>query len=317
MKKIILDTDTGSDDAVAIVMALRDPGVQVLACTTVSGNVEVERATYNCLQAIDCAGTYRPPVYEGAGRPLQGGCESTDQVRGQDGMGDLGTLRRPTGSPAPGSAVDAILRLLREGAGDIELVAIGPLTNLALAILQEPETVKKAPHITIMGGAHPYHNPHTVWAEFNIMCDPEAAQVVFSSGIPFTLVTLEACWGDMRFDEDDIARFRARSEAGAFCVDCNRTAIDLARKRQGEGRFPLPGAAAMAALLRPELIKTSFPSYTQVDCKGRFTRGATLFEPIERRFVTDAFGLEKHRPNSTVVTEMDGAGFKEYLMGLL
>lgn len=317
MKKIILDTDAGSDDAVAIVMALRDPVVQVLACTTVSGNVEVERATYNCLQAIDCAGTYRPPVYEGAGRPLQGGCESADQVRGQDGMDDLGTLRRPADSPAPGSAVDAILRLLREGAGDIELVAIGPLTNLALAILQEPETMKKAPHITIMGGAHPYNNPHTVWAEFNIMCDPEAADVVFSSGIPFTLVTLEACWGDMRFDEGDIARFRARSETGAFCVDCNRTAIDLARKRQGEGRFDLPDAAAMAALLRPELIKTSFPSYTQVDCKGRFTRGATLFEPIERRFVTDAFGLEKHRPNSTVVTEMDGAGFKEYLLGLL
>ena len=73
----------------------------------------------------------------------------------------------------------------------------------------------------------------------------------------------------------------------------------------------------MAALLRPELVKTSFPSYTQVDCKGRFTRGATLFEPIERRFVTDAFGFEKHCPNSTVVTEMDGAGFKEYLMELL
>ncbi|MCB5941195.1 nucleoside hydrolase [bacterium 210820-DFI.6.52] len=317
MKKIILDTDTGSDDAVAIVMALRDPGVQVLACTTVSGNIEVERATYNCLQSIDYAGTYRPPVYKGARRPLQEEYENADQVHGQDGMGDLGTLRRPADSPAPGSAVDALMRLLREGAGDIELVAIGPLTNLALAILQEPETMNKVPHITIMGGAHPYNNPHTVWAEFNIMCDPEAADVVFSSGIPFTLVTLEACWGDMRFDEGDIARFRARSEAGAFCVDCNRTAIDLARKRHGEGRFTLPGAAAMAALLRPELIKTSFPSYTQVDCKGRFTRGATLFEPIERRFVTDAFGLEKHCPNSTVVTEMDGAGFKEYLMGLL
>ena len=317
MRKIIFDTDTGSDDAVAIVMALRDKGTKVLAFTTVAGNVPMKQGTYNCLQSIDYAGTYAPPVYAGAEKPLKIELETATQVHGADGMGDLGTLRVPTQKAEKEHAVDAMLRILREGDGDIEIVAVGPLTNLALAMMQEPETMKKVPHITIMGGAHPYSNPHTVAAEFNIMADPEAADVVFSFGVPFTLVTLEACWGSMRFDEADIKRFREANELGAFCIDCNRTAIEMARQVHGTPSFDLPDPAAFAALTRPELITKSFRSYTRVELEGEFTRGATVFQTTEKFFVSEAFGNHPKPPNSKVVTALDGPRFKDYLYELI
>jgi purine nucleosidase len=316
MRKLIIDTDTGSDDAVAIVMALREPSVKVVAFTTVSGNVEVEQATYNCLQSIDYAGTYKPPVYKGAARPLQGEYENAEQVHGKDGMGDVG-FRAPETEAEDEFAVDAMLRIIREGDGDIEILTIGPLTNLALAMMQEPETMRKVPHLYIMGGALPYSNPHAVWAEYNMMTDPEAAAIVCDFGIPFTMVTLEACWGDMRFDEADIKRFREINETGRFCMDCNRTAIELARKLHGAGSFDLPDPAAFAALVRPDLIKERFRSFTRVDRHGTYTRGATLFQAEERTFMQDAFGFPHRAPNSTIVTAMDGKGFKDYLFDLL
>ena len=317
MKKIIIDTDTGSDDAVALIMALRDPSVHVEAFTTVSGNIEVNQATYNCLQTIEYAKTYHPPVYKGASHPLFCEYENADQVHGKDGMGDLGTFKKPSCKAEPAFAVDAMLKILREGDGNIEIFAIGPLTNLAMAMLQEPETMKRVPHITIMGGGLPYNNPHTVWAEFNIMCDPEAADIVCSFGIPFTMVTLEGCWGDMRFDENDIKRFRELNETARFCIDCNRTAIDLARKVHGKGSFDLPDPAAFIPLTRPDLIHTSFECYTRVDLKGEHTRGATIFEFPRTTFTRNAFSSKTHQPNSTIVTEIDGPGFKQYLWELL
>ncbi len=114
MKKIIIDTDTGSDDAVALVMALRDPSVEVLAVTTVSGNVEVNQATYNALQSIDYAGTYQPPVFKGMGKPLVCELEVASQVHGKDGMSDIG-FRAPTQKPEKEHAVDALLRIIGRG----------------------------------------------------------------------------------------------------------------------------------------------------------------------------------------------------------
>ena len=317
MRKILIDTDTGSDDAVALVMALRDPQVEVVAFTTVSGNVEVDLGTINCLQSIEYAGTYTPPVYKGCAKPLCCDLETADQVHGMDGMGDCPWLRKPTLKEETEHGVSAMLRIIKEGDGDIEILALGPLTNLAMAMLQEPDTMKKVPHITIMGGAHPYSNAHTVSAEFNIMCDPEAADIVFKFGVPFTLVTLEACWGDMRFDEADIARFKNANELGMFCMDSNRTMIDLAKELYGEGSFDLPDPAAFATMTRPDLIKTRFDCYCAVELCGTYTRGATIFIEPTKRFVDAAFGSAKNEPNCTVVTALYGDRFKDYLYELI
>ena len=312
-KKIIIDTDTASDDAVALVAALRDPTLQVLAITAVAGNVELPLAVKNALLSVERAGTYRPPVYVGAAGPLLCELETADQIHGADGMGDLGTLGEPTLAPTPGHGADALARYAGEGDGEVELLTLGPLTNVALAIRKHPEAMRKLRHITIMGGAHPYHNPHTVCAEFNIMVDPEAAQIVFSFGVPITLVTLEACGGAAELDDAAMERMRGTGEIGRFCVDCNRTLTELARAQGGVPSLGLPDPAALAVLARPELIRESFPAHTRVETQGEFTRGATVFCKPGNLY-SPAFGDEPAPENSLVVTGLDVAGFHQYLL---
>ncbi len=312
MRKIIIDTDTGSDDAVALVMALRDPSVKVLAITTVSGNVKMEQATYNALQSIDYAGMYKPPVYKGIAKPLLCKLEDATQVHGKDGMGDVG-FRAPTQTPESEHAVDALIRIIGEGDGDIELVTLGPLTNIAVAMLQAPEIIKKIPRITIMGGANFYSNPHTPCAEFNIMADPEAAYLVCNFGVPFTLVTLEACQTNQApLNDDEITRFRAAGETAAFSIDCNRTTFDLAKEIYGYRELELPDPVTYAVFSRPDLFKTRFSAQTYVERAGTYTRGTTVFR--KRRYF---FENEEYKPNSTIVTGVDGPAFKDFLYQLI
>jgi purine nucleosidase len=312
MRKIIIDTDTGSDDAVALVMALRDPSVKVLAITTVSGNVPMEQATYNALQTIDYAGTYKPPVYKGIAKPLLCELEDATQVHGKDGMGDVG-FRAPVQQPEAEHAVDALIRIIGEGSGDIELVTIGPLTNIAVAMLQAPEVMKKVLHITIMGGANFYSNPHTSCAEFNIMADPDSANLVFAFGVPITMVTLEACQTNQApLTDEEITNFRKASETAAFCMDCNHTTYDLAQTVRGYRELELPDPVAFAVFSRPELIKYSFTAQTSVERGGTYTRGTTVFR--KRKYF---YETEPYQPNSTIVTGVDGPAFKKFLYDLI
>ena len=303
MKKIIIDTDTGSDDAVALIMALRDPSVKVLGVTTVSGNVEVNQATTNALQSIDYANTYKPPVFKGIAKPLVCEFEDATQVHGKDGMGDVG-FRAPVQKAEDEHAVDALIRLIGSGNGDIELLCLGPLTNIAFAMMQAPAVMKKIPQITIMGGAHFYSNPHTPCAEYNIMADPEAADIVFRFGVPITAVTLEACQTNQAaLNKDDIAKFKAAGKTAAFCMDCNKITIDLAKKARGYEELELPDPVAYAVFSNPQLIKTSFNAQTIIELGGTYTRGTTVF-----RLRIGFFETEELVINSKIVTEVHGDG---------
>jgi purine nucleosidase len=312
VKNIIIDTDTGSDDAVALVMALRDPSVKVMAITTVAGNVEVNQATHNALQSIDYANTYKPSVYQGISKPLVCELEDAAQVHGLDGMGDFG-FREPVQKVETEHAVDALIRLIGESNGDIELITLGPLTNIATAILQAPDVMKKVPHITIMGGAHFYSNPHSACAEFNIMTDPEAADIVCKFGIPITMITLEACQSNQAaLDKDDIGWFRDAGETAAFCMDCNKTAIDLTKKAFGHEMLELPDPVAYAVFSNPALIKTSFNAQTIIELGGNYTRGTTIF-----RLRVGFFETVELRINSKIVTEVHGDAFKDFMYTLV
>lgn len=312
MKNIIIDTDTGSDDAVALVMALRDPSVKVIAVTTVAGNVEVDQATTNALLSIDYADTYKPPVYKGIAKPLV--CDLLDaaQLHNVDEMGKLG-FRTPVQKAENEHAVNALIRLIGSGDGRIELVTLGPLTNIASAMLQAPEVLKKIPHITMMGGAHFYSNPHSACAEFNIMTDPEAADVVFRFGVPITMVTLEACQTNQAvLNKEDITKFKAAGGSAAFCVDCNQTIIDLFQKARGHEELELPDAVAYAVFSNPALIKTSFNAQTIIELGGIYTRGTTVF-----RLRVGFFETAELKINSKVVTEVHGDAFKDLVFNLV
>jgi purine nucleosidase len=227
-------------------------------------------------------------------------------------MGDVG-FRVPTQKPEAEHAVDALIRIIGEGEGDIELVTIGPLTNIAVAMLQAPEVMKKVPHITIMGGANFFSNPHTPCAEFNIMADPDAAHIVCAFGVPFTMVTLEACQVNQApLSDAEITNFRSAGERAAFCIDCNRTTFDLAEKVYGYRELELPDPVTYAVFSKPELIKTSFQAQTSVERGGTYTRGTTVFR--KHRYFHEA---EEYSPNSTIVTEVDGQAFKDFLYRLI
>lgn len=312
MKNIIIDTDTGSDDAVALVMALRDHSVKVLAITTISGNVEVNQATINALTSIDHAGTYKPPVFKGMAKPLITDLENASQVHGLDGMSDK-SFRKPLQQPEEEHAVDALIRLITQGNGDVELLTLGPLTNIAMAMIQAPDVMSRIPRITCMGGAHFYTNAHTVMAEYNIMADPEAADVVFRFGVPITLVTLETCQTQPApLDADDILHFRAAGKTAVFCIECNQVTIDLAREAYGFEELELPDPVAYAVFSKPDLIKTMFDSQTIIELGGVYSRGTTIFRTRVGFFETDPLEI-----NSRVVTEVDGAAFKNFMFELV
>jgi purine nucleosidase len=180
-------------------------------------------------------------------------------------------------------------------------------------MLQAPDVMKKLPHITIMGGAHFYSNPHTPCAEYNIMADPEAADIVCRFGVPFTMVTLEACQTDTAaLNEVDITKFRAAGETAAFCMDCNRITIDMARKAYGYEELELPDPVAYAVFSNPDLIKTSFDAQTIVEVGGTYTRGTTVFRVKKGFFETNELKF-----NSIIVTEVDGSAFKAFLYNLV
>ena len=300
MRKLWIDTDTASDDAVALLMALREPTVQVLGISVVMGNVSLERAVRNALISVERAGTYAPPVYAGAKKPLYRDTDFAVVCHGVDGLSDRGYLD-PALKAASGSAVDAMLQCARANPGEVELVTLGPLTNVAVAAFKDPEGFRCFKSVTVMGGALRMPGNWSPVSEFNIIVDPEAAEAVFHAGVPVILAPFEICTGESLFLQEDRDRMAAASEAGAFAVDCNTVLIEYG-KRLGLNGLCLADPAAMAVVLWPEIIREQQQTYMCVETAGKYTTGMVIYDYIDHL----------HRPcNGTVVQRIDGPAFKE------
>jgi purine nucleosidase len=320
LKKIIIDTDTASDDAVALVMALREPALKVVAITTVMGNVSVEKATRNALMCVEYAGSYHPPVYEGMAKPMFREHHDAAVIHGNDGMGDLGYLQEPTITKEKRHAVDAIIKLIDEGNGDIELVTLGPLTNIAMAIIKAPEVMKKVPCITIMGGAAFKGNTSPL-SEFNIWQDAEAADIMFAFSVPVVMAAIEACRGECEVFADEMDRLiNSGSRLAKFCMECNRTVYTLTEKDTGIRSFTLPDPTAIAVMIKPEMITGSFDSYTRVETKGsEYVYGTTVND--RRTLENNPFRASKDNAigkfNCKVVYQLDSRAYKDYIFSLI
>ncbi len=308
MRRLLIDTDTGGDDAVALIMALRDPGVRVEAVTTVMGNVEVEQATQNALLAIERAGTYAPPVYRGLhnavlNEPL---VNKNFDIHGRDGMGDLG-LPPPALRPQQEHAVDFLIRTIEAQPGEFEMVTLGPVTNLAWISLRSPGTLAKLKRITMMMGTGPYFGNATPLAEGNARMDPEALDIVLrDAGTELVLVGWDLCINEYLFTEEDLKRLReTESETAKFCLDINHNLVELNERRFGAPVLDFADPVAMAVALEPDLVEQSVTAYTRAETNKGLAYGAIAVDHCHQS------GRE---PNATTCTKLDAKRLKRCIL---
>ena len=324
MRKIIIDTDTGSDDAVAIMMCLREPSVEVVALTTVSGNVPVEQATLNCLMSAEIAvgAENVPPVYVGADRPLMRKRVHARNVHGNDGMSDAGLIH-PSVKPVEGvAACDAIIDLVKKYPDEIEIAVIGPVTNVALAMMKDPETMRHVKCIWSMGTTGFGLGNTTPVSEFNVYADAEAYKIMMDFGVHvyiggYDLCTHDAAW----FDEDTQMLMASGSYAAEYAVRCNEALAFFCKNIGGERRIDLPDAVSLSPMLWEDVIVKAVPCVSHVCTEHNETYGMVIF--YDGRMLADMGpGFEKGyygktEPNCTVISAVNSELYKQRLADLL
>jgi purine nucleosidase len=280
MRRFLIDTDTASDDAVALVMALRSAAVRVEAVTVVSGNVPLRQATENALYTVElCGRAADVPVFAGADRPLVREPVHAEWFHGADGFGHQDY---PAASVRlrPEHAAGAIVRVIRANPG-IELVTLGPLTNVAMALERDRSIVGRVKRCVVMGGNPCCEGNVTPAAEYNIWCDPEAARIVFRSGMNIELIGWHLCRGDANLSAADIAHVRALgTKLAHFAIDINQVAMEANRTQCGEHGIPLPDPVAMAVALDPSIATQSSRHRVEVECASELTRGMTVVDRL-------------------------------------
>jgi len=298
---LLIDTDPGVDDALAILMALAEPAVRVVGLTVAAGNVGLRHTVGNALKLLEVAGAAGVPVFPGCAMPLLRPAEDAAFVHGRDGFGD--TAYEPASAkPADEHAALAICRLAREHEGELLLVALGPLSNLALALSLDPQLPRRVRRLVVMGGAVTGRGnmPAQVPAEFNIRFDPEAAHVVFSRWGRFDLVDWEAVLGHCLRHEDVEAWLAAPDPRAAFYAAISRRTRDWSRGSRG-GAWACADALAMAHALQPAAATRLEERHVAVETAGELTRGATVVD-WDRRL-----GLA---PNARILLDYDQAAFE-------
>jgi len=298
-RPILVDTDTGSDDAVALMMALRSPTVEVKAITTVAGNVTVEQATRNALFTVELCGA-DVPVFSGAARPLARDLQTADWFHGRDGLGDHGYAPSER-SAASGDAVDALIATVQSTPG-IEIITLGPLTNLALALERWPALAQSIGRCVVMGGAPCCEGNVTPAAEFNIWVDPEAARSIFTSGAPIEMIGWHLSRFDAVLNEREIQEVLAlETPLAEFAIRANSTAAAAYYKQTGEKGISFPDPVAMAVLLEPRLKLEVSRHSVAIECNSDLTRGMT---------VVDRLDVTADPRNSTVWSDVLSGGRK-------
>lgn len=314
----LIDTDTASDDAVALIMALRAPEVQVAAITVVAGNVDVQQATRNALYTVGLCGA-KVPVYSGAEKPLLCPYQNATWFHGRDGLGDHNYPPAKQSAEAR-HAIDAIIEIVEANPG-LVLVTLGPLTNVALAVSRAPGIVRKVSRCVIMGGAPCCEGNVTPAAEYNIWVDPEAARIVMRSGLPVELIGWHLCRGEAVLNESDIAHVQGfRSKLADFAIECNSHARGAYKIQTGEDGICLPDPVAMCLAIDPTIGTHWSEHYVEVETRSELTRGMTVVDRLNvaaderNRGVWDS---AIRCPRAKVCWTIDNPRWKESLYRLL
>ena len=282
MKRIMVDADIGIDDALALIVALKSKELRLEAITTVSGNVHVGKCTKNALGILELMDRKDVPAAKGASRPLKRELHTAEHVHGKDGLGDSG-LPEPKIKPIDKVAADVIIEKVARDPGEMTLVPIGPLTNIALAMEREPRLAEKVKEIVLMGGAYGvsrygYGNATPV-AEFNIYTDPEAARRVYESGAQITAIGLDITNDpETLLTQEDLGEIqRADSRTAQILVKITQNLFNYNERRIGRRAMAIHDAIAVSYLIYPNLF-TVKKYRVDIETKGEFTTGQTVTE---------------------------------------
>jgi len=317
-ERIIIDTDPGIDDALALLLALLSPELDVAAITTVNGNVPVEMGTRNVFTVLSLLPSAdRPPVASGASRPLIKNPVLATHIHGEDGLGGLHRCLDASGNrrynpkqviPSERNGVDEMLHQLSVSREPTTIIALGPLTNIATAIEKDRETMAAAKQIVLMGGAISVGGNVTPYAEFNIYVDPHAARVVFGSGIPLTVVGLDVTT-QVGLTRDMIERAVEShpTTLSYFLRDCTGDMIVFAEEHYGKSIFFLHDPLTVGVVIDPTFV-TKSPLHVEIETEGTVTEGMTV---ADRRPLKPEL---KKAPNSEVCIGVDADRFLAFFM---
>ena len=299
-RRLWIDTDTASDDAVAIVMALRHPNTEVIGMSVVIGNVPVEMGVQNALYTTELCGK-SIPVHAGAALPLVRPFATAQHAHGVDGMGDIG-LPLKGRTATSNDAIRAMIEAFRKEPGELELVALGPLTNLALAIRIEPQFASWVKRCVIMGGTGVLPGNATPLSEFNWWIDPESVHIVLESGMKVEMVGWDVSLADSVIDTDLAEELRSLGPLGQFSIDIQKALRRFIQEVTGRTGFDWPDPIAMAVALEPDIATSEAHLRVEVSLGLGHERGQTI---------VDHLGNTKREPNCRVVYRVDRERFIE------
>lgn len=310
-KRVIIDTDTAGDDTISILTALHYFQVEGIMIT--GGNVQFDQQVENALYTVQVAGkSGQVPVYKGHEGPIMGIGQkehrTVEDVHGKDGMGDS-FFEKAIQSPEKGHAVDFLIDAVHNNPGEIHLIAIAPLTNIAMAIKKDPTIVPKIPHLYIMGGTNNALGNITPSAEYNFYVDPEAAKIVLHSGIPITMVGWEMCTQYSIMDDNDHEEIEALGTKGAkFFKDVNKVVMRFNKTVHRLNGTTHPDTLLAAVAADEKIMTKSNLYHVDVETVGELTRGYSLVDINNR--------LERTR-NVRVCEAIDRDAFKDMLLDVL
>ncbi|HCG91557.1 MAG TPA: nucleoside hydrolase [Dehalococcoidia bacterium] len=312
--KYFIDTDTASDDAVALLMALEWHDVEVLGISIVSGNMSVEQGSINARYTVELC-KKEVPVYVGADAPLVKKREHADWFHGPDGMGNM-NYPAPKLQETNEDFIEVLNNHINQHPNEITLVTLGPLTNVANFIKKYPDSFLKLKNIVIMGGASNTVGNVTPAAEYNIWCDPEAADIVFKSKHhDIAMVGWELCRGEANLTEEEMElAYSFKTEKADFTIDCNKHALDSSQNWLGDPGLGLPDPVAMAVALNPAVTTKVSRHNVQVVIEGP-ARGMTIVDQLhvgESEPHIDEHWSHTER-NINVIWEIDSNEWKETL----
>jgi pyrimidine-specific ribonucleoside hydrolase len=299
---ILIDCDPGHDDAIALLLALASPELELLGVTTVAGNVGLDKTTPNALRVLELAQRSEVPVAAGFARPLYRPLQIAANVHGESGL-DGPTLPTPKSSAVTEHAVDFLAKKIAASSEPVTLVPVGPLTNIAVLLNSYPEIGSQIRRIVLMGGAIATGNV-TPAAEFNIYVDPEAAHRVFHSGLPITMMGLDVTHKAL-LDSGHADQLRDGGAVGKFVAELlDFFLVNHPRHYQSRGGVPIHDALAVAHLIWPELVET-VDCHVTVETQSDLCRGRT---------VVDRWHVTGQTPNATVGVDLDGETFAANLL---